>query len=373
MIELHRFLLSACNMKLFVFVALAVHCNAGWTDSLFPGDKASQELRSHSNLRDPTGSNRPAADQPYEYTLPNDYFDKGDDLRKYLNPSLTDDALQTIAEQLSDGMVVVIRNAMDPLFAEAVYRDLYDAEYAVDQDYHASGSHYHFHRLKQRNTDTLNRTFALFNATDTKKWMSEMSNRDCMGDSTVRGEYYANGDHSLPTTDFIYQRTVAFDWHLSRDWKPEWGGALYWCQEASQHAYIHQSFNTLVLYSVTKDTSHFVTPVTDQATEKRLSLSGWWNSNWIPQAKDNYEEILTKWKNNMTEFQYMAINFVISSDSFDKTKKQRVEPLLLEVQESQFRGFEGTYEFGEEGEGDDEEEEDDEDNWEENDFSGGDL
>jgi Rps23 Pro-64 3,4-dihydroxylase Tpa1-like proline 4-hydroxylase len=83
-----------------------------------------------------------------------------------------------------------------------------------------------------------------------------------MGEATVRGEYYQRGDHSLPTPDFVDQRTVAFDWHLAKNWNSEWGGALYWCQEVALFSHLHATFNTLILYSVTKDFSHFVTPVT---------------------------------------------------------------------------------------------------------------
>ena len=39
---------------------------------------------------------------------------------------------------------------------------------------------------------------------------------------------YQSGDHSLPHTDWVGQRTVSYVWHLSKGWRPEWGGALYW-------------------------------------------------------------------------------------------------------------------------------------------------
>jgi Rps23 Pro-64 3,4-dihydroxylase Tpa1-like proline 4-hydroxylase len=108
----------------------------------------------------------------------------------------------------------------------------------------------------------LNATLEVFNSDETKKYMSDLTGRDCMGEATVRGEYYQRGDHSLPTPDFVDQRTVAFDWHLAKNWNSEWGGALYWCQEVALFSHLHATFNTLILYSVTKDFSHFVTPVT---------------------------------------------------------------------------------------------------------------
>ena len=185
-----------------------------------------------------------------------------------------------------------------------------------------------------------------------------------MGEITARAEYYRPGDHSLPTPDFLDQRTIAFEWHLTKNWAHEWGGALYWCQETRAWSFIHASFNTLVLYSVSHDTSHFVTPVKHEATEKRLSLTGWLNSAWIPKHDDNYEEILTTWRENMTAFQYMEIDVVTNSEAFDQDKREKLEPLLWDARHTQERSHHGTYVFGEDDVEThyDEDDEDDEDN-----------
>jgi hypothetical protein len=57
-------------------------------------------------------------------------------------------------------------------------------------------------------------------------------------------------------------RQVAFVWYLAKDWRSEWGGALFWCPKA---LYLPPVFNTLVLFNVGPDTSHFVTQVSPYA------------------------------------------------------------------------------------------------------------
>lgn len=275
------------------------------------------------------------------------------DLSKLLNPNLLEhpSIMARIGQQIKDGRVVVIRNAFRPDFAEAVYQELERAPFEVDQDFHPRGSHHFFHRLDTdmlHHYPILNATFEVFNSDETKEYMSELTGRDCMGEATVRGEHYQRGDHSLPTPDFVDQRTVAFDWHLAKNWNSEWGGALYWCQEVALFSHLHATFNTLILYSVTKDFSHFVTPVTRDAYGKRLSLTGWWNSAWVPNIDDDYEHILEAWRNNMTEFQYKASKSIIESDDFVTSRRESLEYLLWQAQESLLRPYQGTYEFGEE-------------------------
>ena len=129
---------------------------------------------------------------------------------------------------------MVLRNASHPDVAEAAHRELNTAsEFVIDQDYHERGSHHLFRSLNvdaMRHRPILNGTLEVFNSQVTKQLISNLSGRDCLGEMTeVRGELYQLGDHSLPTPDFLNQRTVGFVWHLAKDWKPEWGGALYWC------------------------------------------------------------------------------------------------------------------------------------------------
>ena len=75
------------------------------------------------------------------------------------------------------------------------------------------------------------------------------------------------------TTGAHYIRQLAFVWHLAKEWRPEWGGAFYWCPKAS---YMPPAFNTLYLFNVRPESIHFVTQVSPYAQGKRLTINGWW-------------------------------------------------------------------------------------------------
>ena len=64
-----------------------------------------------------------------------------------------------------------------------------------------------------------------------------------------------------------------------------------------EQAYVHASFNTLTLFSVTLRTIHFVTMVNELAESKRLAFNGWYASDWDISPDDNLEELLaTTWQ-----------------------------------------------------------------------------
>jgi hypothetical protein len=51
-------------------------------------------------------------------------------------------------------------------------------------------------------------------------------------------------------------------------------GAFYWCPKAS---YMAPAFNTLYLFHVGPESTHFVTQVSPYAQGKRLTINGWWS------------------------------------------------------------------------------------------------
>src|SRR5206468_8983413 len=60
------------------------------------------------------------------------------------------------------------------------------------------------------------------------------------------------GDHLLPHDDRLRtgendSRQLAFVWHLTKNWRPTWGGDFYWCPE---DRYFTPVFNTLMLFTV---------------------------------------------------------------------------------------------------------------------------
>mmetsp|Transcript_13655 Transcript_13655/g.20368 ORF Transcript_13655/g.20368 Transcript_13655/m.20368 type:complete len:118 (-) Transcript_13655:313-666(-) len=77
----------------------------------------------------------------------------------------------------------------------------------------------------------------MFETEETKEFMSELTGRDCSGESVGAPSYYEIGDHSLPHTDHVGQRSVAYIWHLSKTWKAEYGGGLYWAPEPLANAF----------------------------------------------------------------------------------------------------------------------------------------
>jgi|Transcript_6493 Rps23 Pro-64 3,4-dihydroxylase Tpa1-like proline 4-hydroxylase len=224
-------------------------------------------------------------------------IDKTKSIKDYLNPRLFQDpsTMKDIGQRLRDGKLVVIRDAFIPEFAEAMYEELHGTTaWSKNEDYLPDGYHYKHNNVYDKSDYPPLCTPALemFDSEESKRFMTELTGRDCAGETLGSPSYYEPGDHSLPHTDHVGQRSVAYVWHLSKNWRPEWGGGLYWAQEPLANAYFHANFNQLVLFSVTPMSSHFVTTVGPQATEKRLSFNGWWQSSWVPNANDPLEEIL---------------------------------------------------------------------------------
>lgn len=174
-----------------------------------------------------------------------------------LNPKLLEqETLDDIKARLREGKVVILRDAFRTELADAMHEQLdflTDEEWNLHEDYFADGYHFKHKNIYDKNDfpplfQDVNR---MFESTATKDFLTELSGRDCSGEISGAPSFYSAGDHSLPHTDHIGQRSVAYIWHLSRNWRPEWGGALYWAPEPLANAYHHASFNTLVLFSVT--------------------------------------------------------------------------------------------------------------------------
>mmetsp|Transcript_24419 Transcript_24419/g.37350 ORF Transcript_24419/g.37350 Transcript_24419/m.37350 type:complete len:219 (-) Transcript_24419:586-1242(-) len=150
----------------------------------------------------------------------------GDSITSFLNPNLFQDpeTIHNIKQQLRAGKPVMIHNAFQPEYAEAMYQDLSSAEgafelheYAHEQD-DFSCYHYNIYDL-QKYTPLMNATLELFNSTATKEFASELSGRRCGGQTWPAASWYKPGSHSLPHSDWADQRTVAYVWHLTKGWK----------------------------------------------------------------------------------------------------------------------------------------------------------
>ena len=99
----------------------------------------------------------------------------------------------------------------------------------------------------------------------------------------MTASWYQPGDFSLPHTDGHVERSVAFVWHLTKDWDDTWGGQLAWCRNG---AAVYPRYNSLSLFNVSDTSLHFVAAVSRRATGKRLGVNGWWRRSPQPDARD---------------------------------------------------------------------------------------
>jgi hypothetical protein len=208
-------------------------------------------------------------------------------IETYLRPiaSRTRVALASAIPRMQAGELIVIRDAFEPDFAERMYRSL---------DRCTTWRPYEATRRIFRIIITISTTRRSIRRTSpgaprysprrsTKAWATRLSGRSCAGPAQFSAAWYLPGDYSLPHNDIaesgesfdrqVVNRQVAYVWHLAKDWRSEWGGALYWCARAW---YLAPVFNTLVLFNVGTESNHFVTHVSPYAQGKRLAINGWW-------------------------------------------------------------------------------------------------
>jgi hypothetical protein len=189
----------------------------------------------------------------------------------------------------TSGRMCVIRDAFAPAFAEGVAGVL-DAttDWKPYQDFNQPFFHYTHHNLYEhaQYDGELRRCFDIFNSSATKTTMGELFNVDCGGALHFGASLYLPGDYSLPHDDRLGPRSLAFVWHLSRNWDPSWGGHLYW---APTMTYLKPTFNTLIIFPVTRRSWHFVCPVSPYAKSQRLTVNGWWTLS-DPNAQPGEDE-----------------------------------------------------------------------------------
>lgn len=177
---------------------------------------------------------------------------------RYSDPTVLED----IKMRLRAGQVVILRDAFVPELADAMHavlsastENVKDSNWDHNEDYFGDGYHFrHYNIYNPQDFPTLCKDMQsnIFESDATRAFMTELTGRDCNSpEVSAAPSYYGSGDHSLPHTDHIGQRSVAFVWHLSQNWRPEWGGALYWAPEPLANAVHHASYNSLVLFSVT--------------------------------------------------------------------------------------------------------------------------
>ena len=214
--------------------------------------------------------------------------ERGHSIEHYLRPDLD---LDDARRRLRAGEVVVLRDAFRSAFAEATHKALCapDFPWRLSEAFFDDGYAFHHSNVHDRGQwpARLNSTYQVFADEGTRRWVGELAGRDCGGECPLGSpSRYDAGDYSLPHSDWVGQRAVAYVWHLSKEWRPEWGGGLYWAGRPQSQALYPPTFNTLVLFGVTPTSAHFVTPVSSRARGLRLSFNGWWLSRWRPSRLD---------------------------------------------------------------------------------------
>lgn len=200
----------------------------------------------------------------------------------FLNPEVfaEEKLVDEISDQLADGRLIVIRNAFQDAFAEHMFACLDQfREWKLYEDYQP---HFHFHHHNIYDESLfpaeLSHCRDVFRSEATKSFVQRLSRRDCSGETSFSASLYLPGDHSLPHNDFLMRdgqpRQVAFVWHLTKEWREDWGGEFFWCEKNRS---VLPAFNTLLLFNVSLSSAHLVTLVSPHAKGKRLAISGWWH------------------------------------------------------------------------------------------------
>ncbi len=190
------------------------------------------------------------------------------------NPALAPE----LAVAVPQGRPVIIPDALPVDLAERVHLELDRSnEWAVGE-----GGHDFFHyrngiieRLDTRG-GALAEASRLFKSAATRRFIAAFSGRDCSGAAYTAAAWYRPGEYALPHDDATAyaSRSVAYIWYLTKDWRQQWGGSLFWCPTGQ---YIKPGFNVLVMFNVVPSTLHLVCPVAPTAMAKRLSVNGFWH------------------------------------------------------------------------------------------------
>jgi hypothetical protein len=187
-----------------------------------------------------------------------------------------DSAVADISAALRAGRLVVVPDALPAEFADRVYASL-DASVAWKPfDGYGANFHYRHHNLYDYEDypDALKECASVIGSGKTQEFMASLTGQPCDGAANCSASWYQAGDHSLPHQDLISDRTVAYVWHLTKNWESSWGGHFVWCPTG---ALMKPAFNVFTLFVVNRLSLHFVSAVASRAIGKRLAVNGWFN------------------------------------------------------------------------------------------------
>lgn len=200
----------------------------------------------------------------------------GPNLKDALAPELLEpERFGRISSLLRQNRAVAIPDALDPALAEEVHAALFAHRSWQPLEVAQPFFHYRTHHLQDEALfpEPLKACRRLFASASTKRFAEELTGADCSGLPTFAASWYQPGEYSLPHSDAGQNRSVAFVWHLTRDWERSFGGELFWCPTGRA---LTPSFNCLTLFRVWGGSTHLVCPVGLHAVGKRLAVAGWW-------------------------------------------------------------------------------------------------
>ena len=198
-----------------------------------------------------------------------------------IHPDLLDNTA-SLANALKEPFAV-IKDAFIPEKAERLYAELMGSSHWAHQSIKDGDFRYERDSIKM-GSDTsppsLRELYTFLNSARCLQWISEISGRQCdafLGAAAIfnPGDQITehNDKHIVKRDDGTRAvRAVTFTYYLTKDWAKPWGGQFVWNKPYTE---IEPEFNTLVLFNVGDDTQHWVAPVNDSVTAKRLSVTGW--------------------------------------------------------------------------------------------------
>ncbi len=183
-------------------------------------------------------------------------------------------------EKLSNDGLVVLRSAIVPQLADPVHLAISRRDdWQTIETFRDRRLFYRYRYLAGgvNHVAELRAVHSVFSSVETRSLISSVAGEQCGPVIDFGATRYLPGDNALPHTDHADRgtrtRKVAFIWYMTRGWKPEWGGELYWLPTDK---YVTPEYSTLVVFRVSPRSFHLVTPVAPAAEEERLAVTGWW-------------------------------------------------------------------------------------------------
>jgi|TARA_R110001592_G_scaffold3085_2_gene17213 Rps23 Pro-64 3,4-dihydroxylase Tpa1-like proline 4-hydroxylase len=155
----------------------------------------------------------------------------------------------------------------------------------AEQEFGLNNFSYSFHRTLDNHFDDCDcyecQIRKFLNDKESHDLISEVTNLKITGSNEVFAACYVPGDFLSPHQDSP-NGIVGFVLHLTKDWKPQYGGLLHFLNDEGTIVENIEvpKFNSLTLFLLPEDKGklHYVSHVNPGSNEIRLSLTGWYRN-----------------------------------------------------------------------------------------------